>query len=271
MNAIVNRIIAKLKAWGPDKCIAGVLAGLLLLVIVQGVRYGVTIAYAKDLTDELRSSALPPPARDGVNDFEHFKPILDKGILGAGDPPKGAPPPAMLYGIMGQTALIGNSPNDAKPYEAGVNIASGDKLIEVGTDFVIIEKDGEKRTVTIFDALGTVKKKEGPVPPRPREEEKEPPPEMVIAGQQAPQVAIAPPSPAAWTVNAQTIIGTRWSFQGMSASFYDNGKVMLNDELEGTYSIDGDAITVEIGGETVTAQIDGDSISVEGQATQRDQ
>ena len=67
-----------------------------------------------------------------------------------GDANKGEPPKVQLFGILGRSALLGNSPGDAQMYEVDAEVPCGEKLIEIGIDEVVLEKDGEKRTVQVF-------------------------------------------------------------------------------------------------------------------------
>lgn len=54
---------------------------------------------------------------------------------------------------MGNSALLGVSPKDAKRYEVGADLPQGGKLLEIGTDNVVLEVQGKKQTITVFPEL----------------------------------------------------------------------------------------------------------------------
>lgn len=80
--------------------------------------------------------------------------------------------------------------------------------------------------------------------------------------------ASTPAAPAAApgvALDVKTIVGTKWSVAGFVLAFAENGAVKINDEMDGTYKIDGSTLTVSAGGQDYVATIEGDKIMYEGQ------
>ena len=94
------------------------------------------------------------PTRDQAKLLEDYDPILEKGILGT---KRTAPPPrpAELYGIMDDRALLGTSPGDAELYRAGDETPQGERIVEIGSDEVVLEKESVRRTVSVYEAVMT--------------------------------------------------------------------------------------------------------------------
>ena len=146
MNNKPQQALAKVRDFGPDKLLLVGSGLLILLLVLQGVRYGFAARLGKGLVHSLTAREAEAADRKDAKSLEDYKPITDKGILGAAP---GQPPPQKLFGIMGDMALIGTSPDDAKPYTVGAEIA-GEKLVEVAADYVLLEKDGNQRKELVF-------------------------------------------------------------------------------------------------------------------------
>jgi hypothetical protein len=159
MRAVVMRAVAKLREWGPGNCLLAVAGVLVFLVLVQGVRWGVTGRLARGLTESLKRSGDARPTRDQAKLLEEYDLILEKGILGT---KRAAPPPrpAALYGIMDDRALLGSSPGDAELYKVGDEIPQGERIVEILGDEVVLEKESVRRTVSVYEAMAT--KRGGP-------------------------------------------------------------------------------------------------------------
>ena len=63
------------------------------------------------------------------------------------------PPPIRLQGIMGSEALFGASPDDAQPMKVGDALPDGRKIVEIRSNEVVLEKDGQRQTETVFQQL----------------------------------------------------------------------------------------------------------------------
>jgi hypothetical protein len=182
----VAEMIERLRKVGLDSWLAAVAGAILILLIVQVTRYARAGTLGEDI---VRASQLQPASqgRSDVKAQEEYKPLIEKGHFGKKkeEPPK----PPQLFGILGNVALLGNSPDDAKPYEVGAGLPDGSKLAEIHLNSVVTEKDGEKKTIVLFPELG-VKAQEPPrpagPPPRPPDQKPEKkPPEAGGAAEQA--------------------------------------------------------------------------------------
>ena len=80
--------------------------------------------------------------------------------------------------------------------------------------------------------------------------------------------ASTPAAPAAApgvALDGKTIVGTKWSVAGFTLAFQENGAVKINDEMDGTWKLEGSNLTVSAGGSEYPATIEGDKIMYEGQ------
>ena len=155
-------IIGKLRKFNLNLWLAAVAGAILILVIVQVVRY----AGAGKLGEELVRASLSQedsPGRSDVKELEKYQAVVEKGLFGKKEPPPGIP---KLFGILGEFALLGNSANDAKRYEVGAQLPGNAKLVEIHLNSVVLEKDGKKQTITLFPELGA-KTEPPPGPPGP--------------------------------------------------------------------------------------------------------
>jgi hypothetical protein len=151
MKDIAKLALAKLREWGPDKCLLALTGVLAVLLLAQGVRLGLTWPLGRRLTRYLKSSSGALPQRKETKTLEAYDVILEKGVIGT--KVKAKPPRMAVFGIMGNSALLGTSPQDAKPYEVGADLPQGGKLIEIGSDKVVLEVQGKQQTITVFPEL----------------------------------------------------------------------------------------------------------------------
>jgi hypothetical protein len=150
MKDVATRALAKLREWGPDKCLLALVGALVVLLLFQGVRLGFTWPLGRRLAEYLRSTS-GTPKRKETKTLEAYDAILEKGVIGR--KVEARPPKMVLLGIMGNSALLGMSPKDAKIYEVGADLPQGGKLIEIGTDKVVVEVQGKQKTITVFPEL----------------------------------------------------------------------------------------------------------------------
>lgn len=150
MRDVATRALAKLREWGPDKCLLALVGALVVLLLFQGVRLGLTWPLGRRLAEYLRSTS-GAPKRKETKTLEAYDAILEKGVIGR--KVEARPPKMVLLGIMGNSALLGMSPKDAKMYEVGADLPQGGKLIEIGTDKVVVEVQGKQTTITVFPEL----------------------------------------------------------------------------------------------------------------------
>ncbi len=75
----------------------------------------------------------------------------------------------------------------------------------------------------------------------------------------------APAAAPGVALDAKTIVGTKWSVAGFVLAFQENGAVKINDEMDGTWKLEGNKLTVSAGGSEYPATIEGDKIMYEGQ------
>jgi len=151
-------LIERVRTLSTDFWLAVVAAIVSVFLIVQFV----SCALARKVGEELIQASLSRPASTGrmdVKGLDHYSPILEKGHLGKKKPPPGPP---QLFGILGECALMGSSPNDVKAYTVGADLPGGAKLVEIALDSVVLEKDGNKQTIVLFPPLGA---KGGAPPP----------------------------------------------------------------------------------------------------------
>ncbi len=151
MRDVAARALAKLREWGPDKCLLALAAVMAVLLLVQGVRFGLTLPLGRRLAQYLRSSSGAPPERNVARTIEAYDVIFEKGVIGT--KVQARPPKLMLMGVMGNRALLGTSPKDAKLYEVGTQLPQGGKLVEIGSDKVVVEIEGKQKTITVFPEL----------------------------------------------------------------------------------------------------------------------
>jgi hypothetical protein len=160
---------------------------LALLLGVQGLRYAAATRLGRDLAGAVAESDRVPE-RGEVPDVKTYDPIASLGEFGKKPPPK-----PKLFGILGNTAFLGQSDRDAKPFQKGAKLPGDYELIEVGIDSVVIKKDDKEETLRIFPLMPGVKP--GGSPPAPAGAAAPSAPRMAapVVG----QMPAAPPTPTA--------------------------------------------------------------------------
>jgi len=132
------------KAW-----LMGTIAVLVALLAIQGGRYYLIGRFEKRLMASLEEGVQGPPKRNATKPQEDYNPIAEKGIFG----PVKKPPTHSLWGILGDEALFGTSADAAKPFKVGGKLPSGEEIVRMGINDVVLAKDGKERTVYVHDAL----------------------------------------------------------------------------------------------------------------------
>lgn len=164
MNARLQTLVQTLPTRPVEEYLVALLALLALMTAVQGGRF---VAAELQTTALQRSLALigePPPPRAEA-DAKKYESILTKGLLGQ-PPQEGAPSPDLkVFGIIGNTALMGPSAEAVQPFEVGATLPGDEKLVSIGTDAVTVEKSGKQRTLKVFDPANAPPEK--PEEPKP--------------------------------------------------------------------------------------------------------
>jgi hypothetical protein len=65
-------------------------------------------------------------------------------------------------------------------------------------------------------------------------------------------------------ITAESIVGTKWSAGGMTFTFEESGALKVNDQIPGTWSLEGTTLTVGAMGEEYAATIEGGKIIYDG-------
>ena len=98
-----------------------------------------------------------------------------------------------------------------------------------------------------------------PVPPPAAEKAPEPESAAPVAG--------APVAGGA--LSAQTLVGTKWKAEQWQFSFQPDGKLKVNDMIDGTWSIEGNKLKLGALGESFEAEIRGSTIIFQGNEVER--
>ena len=178
MNISGKQILDKLRAVGPDKALRIVMAAIVALMVVQGLRYVLAGPLARGFNSlAIEATDRTASARDVPKTGEEYRAVLDKGVLGAAPKKKESKAaPLYLFGVMGNKALLGSAASKAKPYAVGDEVQDGEILIEIAVREVVLEKDGEKRTIDVFDSPSEKPSKEKRTKPSSPEKAKSPSP-----------------------------------------------------------------------------------------------
>ena len=153
------QLLARLRRAGLERYLLAVAGLLALLLAVQGVRYVYAGRLGRGLAESLHAGPGDPVKPDQTKRLEDFNLIGENGFLGS--PPSKKAPPQRLFGIMGDTALLGTEGKNAKPFKVGAAIPGGERIVEILIDRVVLEKEGKKRTVCVFPEIKT---EGGPAP-----------------------------------------------------------------------------------------------------------
>ena len=149
MRDILLRLLARLRAFGPDKSLVALAGILVVLLLVQGLRYRSLAGLEETVIGSLEQAKGEVPKRTEAKELKEYDPITQQGLLGT----VSKPPPQKLWGIMGEYALIGPSSGNAKPYKVGDKLSTGEKIVKIGCSEVVLEKDGKQRTESVFPEL----------------------------------------------------------------------------------------------------------------------
>lgn len=141
-------IIGRLRGLGADfwLLLAAVLLGI--CVAWQGIAWAGLDELAPDASGGTHAGL--DAERDAADKVEQYMVIGQKGHFGQ---QKQAEP--HLFGILGQEALIGMAANNAKFHGVGAGLSDGWKLTEIGLDSVVIEKEGNKKTLSLWPKMGS--------------------------------------------------------------------------------------------------------------------
>ncbi|MBI5091631.1 MAG: hypothetical protein HZB26_04210 [Candidatus Hydrogenedentes bacterium] len=74
----------------------------------------------------------------------------------------------------------------------------------------------------------------------------------------------ATPAPAGAAITAQSIVGTSWEAGPYKLTFNADGKLKVNDAIDGTWSIEGTKLKIEAAGQKIEADIEGDKLTYNG-------
>ncbi len=188
-------MIRRLRALRPEAALA-LCGGLLLaLLAVQGLRYQGARRLAAEFDAGLRVKD-PAPADQKDDDKEQLKKLADKGLFGK----RPAPPEPKLFGILGDSAMLGNDANSAKLYAVDAKLPDGSKLVEVQANAVVVENDGKRKTIKLFpelDAPSSPQPAMGPpsAPPTPGKPQPSSGPQPPARAPQPVMPAAVPPMP----------------------------------------------------------------------------
>ncbi len=270
MDVYRDKTLAWLRHWPLETYLVVSLCVLGCLLMFQGARCGVAgiraVFFARSL--DIDPHAVPP--RVHAKALDAYDAILDKGLLGKRV--KQAPPEVKLLGVLGRQALLGPSSEGAKAYEVGGEVPGGEKIVEITSNSVVLEKEGKQRTLKVFpdSGAGPARKEEPPSAPEPSRagEKKEVPP--VEDPPPAPEPADEDAAPEEEASGG--LAGSSWSADGATISFSADGTMTISQgshSMQGSWSVSGSTITVTIGNETATGQIDGNTMTIEGKQLQR--
>lgn len=87
--------------------------------------------------------------------------------------------------------------------------------------------------------------------------------------EEAVQAAVEGVKAAGEALTAENIVGTKWNAGGMSFSFEKDGVLKVNDQIPGTWSMDGTTLKVGAMGQEFSATIEGDKIMYDGTPLER--
>ena len=148
MTNLTLRAAAARRFLGSARFLAAVAVVLGALLAAQGVRRLCVGRHERAVLKSLALKNGAAPERVKAKPVEEFdRTIMGTGMLGP------APLPIRLQGIMGSEALFGGSPDDAQPMKVGDALPYGRKIVEIRSNEVVLEKDGQRQTETVFQQL----------------------------------------------------------------------------------------------------------------------
>ena len=141
----MTRGLASIETAAWRRVLRGCAVALVVLLAVQALRYvgARGAALPADLASEVRQAAAE---REDVPDVKDYEAIVEEEHFGK----KPKPPRLQLFGILGDSALIGKSPQNAKLHKADAKLSGDHVLVEVGADYVVIEREGKRQTLKLF-------------------------------------------------------------------------------------------------------------------------
>ena len=161
MRGSVVQLLERLRGMGVRFWLS-VCAGILFVILLtQGTR----CTLATRLTPRLANVPLEigaPPAREASNPVQKYDPIVKEGHLGEYKQIR-----PQLFGIIGDSALVGTSSSDAQLYTVGASLPGGAKLVELHPNSVVVEKESNRETLTLFPELPATGGSGKPGPPAP--------------------------------------------------------------------------------------------------------
>ena len=148
MTNLTLRAAAARRFLGSARFLAAVAVVLGALLAAQGVRRLCVGRHERAVLKSLALKNGAAPERVKTKPVEEFdRTIMEAGMFGAG------PQPMQLQGIMGSEALFGISPDNAQPMKVGDALPDGRKIVEIRSNEVVLEKDGQRQTETVFQQL----------------------------------------------------------------------------------------------------------------------
>jgi len=181
MTPIKLRAVAVRRFLGSARFLGALAIVLSVLLAAQGVRRLCVGRHERAVLKLLTLKNGAAPDRVKGRPVEEFdRTIMEHGMLGPG------PLPVRLQGIMGSEALFGDSTDDAQPMKVGDALPDGRKIVEIRSNEVVLEKDGQRQTETVFQQLpqrpmpgpqpaGSPGRGPGPAPDAPAGRERKPP------------------------------------------------------------------------------------------------
>ena len=152
MNNIRHKAAAAWHLLGADRFLMALSVVLVALLLVQGVRYFLIGRYERSVLRSLTQKDSTPSERAKVKPAQEYdEAIMSHGMLG-----QTVKLPTKLWGVMGDNALFGTSAEDAQPAKVGEALSSGEKVVEIRINEVVLEKDGKRRTEVVFEELKSV-------------------------------------------------------------------------------------------------------------------
>ena len=146
MKDMLTRLLARLTALRLETMLVLSACVLVVLLAVEGVQWRSVGRIERTVAESLEQGARVPQERAAVADLKAYDAVVARGMLGK------APgrPAQKLWGIIGEMALVGASSAGARPYKVGAKIPSGEKVVSIGINDVVLEKDGKRRTEQVF-------------------------------------------------------------------------------------------------------------------------
>ncbi len=147
MTSFTLRAAAVRRFLGSARLLAAVVIVLGALLAAQGARWLLVGRHERAVLKSLAFKNGAAPERTKTRPVEEFdRTIMATGMLGS-------EPVIALQGIIGNEALFGASPDDAQPMSVGAALPDGRKIVEIRSNEVVLEKDGQRQTETVFQQL----------------------------------------------------------------------------------------------------------------------